>query len=366
MTNTRTVLVVSKEFPPQPGGVGDYCVRWLEEVTSADPGWEATVLAGLCDGRNSPIAGATVVSTDDWTLRGLRGFRRTLRMLTPDTVVYHYVPHMYQKQGLPLVSLAHVVLLKRYSRHLTVMFHEMTSAQVHWRHRLLTIPQMAIVAALATLATSNVATIQTRARRLRSLTPWRSSTPVVIPVSPTLRNIKAPLRSAPTDLPIKLVYFGSSHPSRNFDLIAAAMDRLDRDGVKYSLAVIGTAEAPDSRATVLGYCSEERVVEVLMDSDVALLPFADGASGRRSTVANCLAAGLAVVSTAGADTDVGWYGDSMLLVPSDDSEAFARSVASLCSDTVELARQRARGSSWFADKLSWSVTAALWKSVMRR
>lgn len=352
----RRLLVVSKEFPPEPGGVADYCALWLDEVIGETEDWDVTILTQPWVGRK-PFGGIDTVEIERWTPSSVR---RVLRSVRPDSVVFHYVPHMYQKQGVPVMIPVLVLLMRWHTSNLVVLFHEMASNQARLKPRLLLPIQGAIVALLSSSAHRTVVTIASRARSLGSRIPWVRKKISVIPISPTLRGIR---RGTPTGGGVlRLLHFGSSHPSRDFSLIVDALDRLDSIGVAYELRVVGTAAAPDSRATLLGYCAENVVTQELFDADIVLLPFTDGASGRRSTIANSLAAGRAVVSTAGADTDVEWYGNSLLLAH--ERNQFPDLVESLAVDEAARKAQGENAYRWAVQNVSWARTAEQWKAIL--
>ncbi|GGG21692.1 glycosyl transferase family 1 [Rhodococcoides trifolii] len=358
----KRVLIVTREFPPQPGGVGDYCARWIEETRKRWPDCHVTVLCAPWPGRGTTFDGADVVEHEDWTRSGYSALVATARRLQPDDVVFHYVPHMYHRQGLPLSIPLLVWTLQRRVAPVTTVFHEMSSAVVTFRHRVLALPQAVLVMLVASASPKSVVTIFTRARWLGVLVPWVRRRITVIPVSPTMHNLSARDGLPPSRPALRLLHFGSKHPSRDFSMIVGALDALDARGIAYEMRVVGTAAAPDPRAVPLGYRAEPEVIEEILSADIALLPFKDGASGRRSTVANCLIAGVPTVSTRGHDTTPSWYGDALVLAR--DPAEFADAVVALASDPAARARRGEAAAQWAAENISWSVTGAAWAGVL--
>ncbi|MCZ4560880.1 glycosyltransferase family 4 protein [Rhodococcus sp. IEGM 1401] len=352
----RRLLVVSKEFPPEPGGVADYCTLWIDEVMGDTEDWDVTVLTQPWPGRE-PSGSTAIVEIERWTPSRVW---RVLRSVRPDAVVLHYVPHMYQKQGVPVWFPMLALVARWHTDNLVVLFHEMASNQARLRTRFLLPIQGLIVALSASFAHRSVVTIWPRAQSLGTRIPWVRNRIDVIPISPTLRGIK---RGSPeVGGVLRLLHFGSSHPSRDFSLIVDALDRLDSIGVAYELRVVGTAAAPDPRANVLGYCAEDVVTQELFEADIILLPFTDGASGRRSTIANSLAAGRAVVSTAGVDTDVEWYGSALLLAH--ERSRFPDLVESLAVDEDARKMQGENAYRWAEQNVSWRRTAEQWRAIL--
>jgi glycosyltransferase involved in cell wall biosynthesis len=358
----KRILIVTREFPPQPGGVGDYCARWIEEMAKRWPECHVTVICGSWEGRPSTFEGADIVEHEDWTRSGYASLVAKARELRPDDVVFHYVPHMYHRQGLPASIPLLVWMLQRRVAPVTNVFHEMGSAVVTFRHRVLAIPQAVLVMLIATTAPKSVVTIFTRARWLTMLVPWVRRRVTVIAVSPTMHDLLPRVVPPPATGTLRLLHFGSKHPSRDFSMIVGALDALDAHGIAYELRIVGTAAAPDPRAIALGYRSESEVIEEILASDISLLPFKDGASGRRSTVANCLIAGVPTVSTQGHDTTVEWYGDALVLARNADE--FASAVVKLASDPNERARRGSAAAEWAVENISWVVTSEAWAGVL--
>jgi D-inositol-3-phosphate glycosyltransferase len=89
-----------------------------------------------------------------------------------------------------------------------------------------------------------------------------------------------------------------------------------------------------------------------------LLPFADGASTRRTTLQVAWAFGLPVVTTPPIEpTDAILDGENALLAPGDDPEAWASAVGRILTDPFLTGRLRA-GSLRAADRFSWERLAA--------
>ena len=111
-----------------------------------------------------------------------------------------------------------------------------------------------------------------------------------------------------------LAFFGLISRSKGLDTLLDALAQLP---ARFRLIVIGgAATTPEDRAyaaairqqiarlgleqrvTITGHCEEADVSAHLLAADIAALPFADGASFRRGSLLAALAHGLAVVTTA--------------------------------------------------------------------
>jgi glycosyltransferase involved in cell wall biosynthesis len=77
----------------------------------------------------------------------------------------------------------------------------------------------------------------------------------------------------------------------------APEDRAYADAIRQQIARLGL----EQRLTITGHCAEEEVSAHLLAADIAGLPFADGASFRRGSLLAALAHGLPVVTTVPAN-----------------------------------------------------------------
>lgn len=355
------IVVITGEFPPAPGGVSDYSERWLSEVLTPGSGDPIVVLTRR--------AHATSGSHDPWRVQSVGSFGPigVLRLIRhvlaarPALVVLHYVPHMYERRGVPVImGIALVVLRVCRLRVLTVM-HEMWSDGPGVRGRVVHHTQRLVVRMLVWASAHVVVTLRSRFDELLALAPGAAGRVSVIPVSPTLPLVPTP--SSVLEAPVRLLHFGARHPSKDTERVRRALDELDRRGISYQVRVVGTTQVDDARCTVLGFCSSAQLAQEIAQADLVVLPFVDGASARRTTLANCLSAGKATVSTVGRDTDVTWFGDALVLVDGTADE-YARAVARLASSSSARARQAAAARLWAPRSVDWAVTAPKWRALV--
>lgn len=155
-------------------------------------------------------------------------------------------------------------------------------------------------------------------------------------------------------------YFGFLNHSKGGDTLIAALARLRQAGHPATLALIGgavgasdptdaqfgaqVAEAiarhglePQLRRT--GYVDAAGVSAWLLACDVLALPYRDGVSLRRGSLMAALAHGCAVVSTQASTLDPRLQdGANLCLVPPADPAALAEAVHALCADPARRAR----------------------------
>ncbi|MHB0878115.1 MAG: glycosyltransferase family 4 protein [Anaerolineae bacterium] len=177
---------------------------------------------------------------------------------------------------------------------------------------------------------------------------------------------------------IVLCYFGFQNASKgSLDLVQAAGDLVVRGRDVRLVFAGGETGASDvtnrayaervrtavvtaglgDRVTFTGYLPRAEVSQVLYASDMCVLPYRDGASFRRGSLMAALAHGMPIVTTRPALPIAGLSdGATVLLVPRGDVAALAEAVAVLADDAgrrAELGR-RARA---LADAFAWSAIA---------
>ncbi len=104
--------------------------------------------------------------------------------------------------------------------------------------------------------------------------------------------------------------------------------------------------------------NDPRLKRLLAESEVMLLPFADGASERRTTLHVAWAFGLPVITTPPPTANAAILdGENCLLVREPTSEGWADAIRRLRGDR-ELADRLRAGSLATADRFSWSRLAA--------
>jgi glycosyltransferase involved in cell wall biosynthesis len=194
-----------------------------------------------------------------------------------------------------------------------------------------------------------------------------------------------------------LAYFGFLNSSKGLDDLLRALATLNGDGAgearPYRLLMVGGGTGssdPTNRATAAyldgmakelgvqddlvwtGYLTPREVSAALMSADVAVLPYADGASFRRGSLMAMLEHGLPLVTTTPAPTsnteaqDSSWPrlvdGDNALLVRPGDTGALVEAVGKLAHD-ADLRVKLAAGSIEVSRYFGWTHIARLHKHL---
>jgi glycosyltransferase involved in cell wall biosynthesis len=167
-----------------------------------------------------------------------------------------------------------------------------------------------------------------------------------------------------------LVYFGFISPSKGIEILLQAVEDLPV-ALRCRLSIVADQEpsapqyadyhhliarkikdlSPRYPVEWTGYLPPESVSNYLSAADLAILPFTDGASLRRTTLLACLAHGLPVLSTGDKAPCPG-----VSVVPIGDAPALAQAIAHFSRDreVLDLLRQQATVA---AEQISWPTIA---------
>jgi len=326
--------------------VSDYARRWAVALAAA--GVDMVVLTSPGEPVRDP--GVEVRATQAaWGFRAMKTLRKAIRDARPDIVVVHYVPHLALRDlGVPVVTLAHELY---YARH-----EGLHRQPIGWLQRYALRPLFAASRRV-------VLTVPDRVARMRQVFPRWHERFMLIPVGANLEanGDRARWRAAQGLAPdeLALLFLGLAHPSKELGLLRAALDGLERPA---RLFLAGDATLEHPRATTLGYLPAQEAADALAGADLFLLPLADGASTRRTSLMNALAAGLPVVTTRGVNTDVALFDGAVRLV---QASGFAAAVRELADDPAARAALGAAGRALFEREFSWDVLARRWKVLLQ-
>ncbi|MEI7770821.1 MAG: glycosyltransferase family 4 protein, partial [Chloroflexales bacterium] len=318
--------MLTGEYPPQPGGVGDY-TRQLCRALAAEG--HRVIALTIRDGNflvydqimdRPDLAEPSGVSLEllrdprplTWSLRSWRNIRAAMEVWRPDWLHIQYQTGAYAMR-------ASVNLLPRYLRlfperpRIAVTFHDLLVPYLFpkagplraWVNRRLAADADAVVA-------TNVADAERlEAMRLRgpalATIPIGSNIDVAPPVGYDRAAWRASLGVGPDELLV--AYFGLLSPSKGADLLVEALSSLGADKPWRLLLIGGAATAHQDlafaaalqaqidrlgigpRVIRTGHAEATAVSAHLLAADCAALPFRDGASFRRGSLLAALAHG---------------------------------------------------------------------------
>jgi glycosyltransferase involved in cell wall biosynthesis len=366
------VLLVSGEYPPDLGGLADYtaCLR----RALIERGLRVEVLTRR--GAQPAEAGvARVVSR--WDARSLA----QLLCQAPRRGIVHI---QFQAAAFDLLGdICLAPLLLRGRARVVTTFHDARCPYLF--------PKAGPLRGLALrlMARTSAAVLASDARDLRALRAPRARSHVV-PIGSNVAcepppgyqrdAFRAQLGLAPGDLGV--AYFGLLNASKGLATLVAAWQRILQAEPAARLLLLGGrvgASDPTDRATAhrvladlepfgqrvvrTGYLTPPALSAHLLAADVALLPYADGASPRRGSLLACAAHGLPIVSTAPAAPGL----DHLLLAePAGDADALARAVLRVAREPGLGERLRC-GAARLAEQTAWYHIAdqhvAIYRSV---
>ena len=176
-----------------------------------------------------------------------------------------------------------------------------------------------------------------------------------------------------------LAYFGFLNESKGGEDLIATLDALVKRGVDAYLLMIGgdvgdsdpnnrayaqrvrqliAAQDLTRRIVFTGYVPLADVSANLLAADMAVMPYRDGVSFRRTTLIAALRHGLPTISTTPAiDLPQVIEGQNMLLAPPKDISALAQAVVGVANDRA-LRNQLSRGARSLGERFDWEMIAA--------
>ena len=355
---TQTFHLLTGEYPPHGGGVGDYTsmiARGLAERGSPVHVW--------CPAADEAIEGTLHVhQLPDVFGRGSRRLLERAFARTPGTVVLEYVPNALGARGANLRFCMWLLGMRRRSVDVRVMFHE-PYFYFSW-HR----PARNLLAGVQRL----MAAVLIRASRIaylstptwvRYLRPWGTCPMIDSPIPTTVATEASAAciggwrrRFAGGDPEAMIVgHFGTFGDHVGGELMGAlpAVLRSSRDSrvvligrgsEAFATALARREPALGARIHATGILSRADVAAALRACDLVVQPYPDGVTTRRTSVMAALANEVAVVTTDGALTETVWReSGAVRLAPASDPLALAAITAGLLRDAAARAALAASG-----------------------
>lgn len=324
--------ILTGEYPPALGGVGDYTAQLAAALTSA--GDRVTVWT----------PGSTL--PDRFGHQSEAALGSAIRE-QPGIILLQYVPNALGARGMNLRFCYWLRDRAREGMDVRVMFHEpyfYFTATRPWRNVLAAVQRMM---ASVLLDASKTTYVSTEAWR-RYLTPRKGTIFEVLPipsnVPPTASSVAA-LRSriAPSAEPIVghfgtygehvegellrvLPFIGDRTPDPRFAFIG-------RGSVEFVSRLHRTDPGVAARSWASGVLDASALSAALRACDVLIQPYPDGITTRRTSAMAGLQHGVPIVTTTGALTEPIWAeSEAVALTAVDDAAAFGDAVARLVAD----------------------------------
>ena len=359
--------LITGEFPPMPGGVGDFTKSLAERIR--DCGHQVHILSR----QGSAGANLNISTVRGWGPGCLPRIRAWTRRHRLDVVNLQYQTSAYDMS--PFIHFLPAAL----DAPLVTTFHDL-------RHPYL-FPKAGplrdwIVLRLARASAGIITTNQEDDRRLTGL-PKRRLIPIgsSIPRADCSEGDRAKAQwGAPADdHTFVLGHFGFVNAAKGIDYLIEALANLRAAGHDLRLLFIGEKRnnvgsaadavylaALEDRIERLGladaihwtgYLPEREAAACFKAVDLMTLPFTDGASYRRSSLIAAIHCGCAILTTEPAVTiDSFVQGENLWLVPPASSDAIQGAILRLMRDRERLTRLRA-GALQLSRHFDWDTIA---------
>lgn len=328
MTTSRVLHLVTGEYPPAPGGVGDYSALLAAGLARA--GAAVHVWTGPTEGRDADVPGVTVHRVAGvWSPDGLTRLDEELGAFPPPRrLVVQYVPNAYGYKGLNIGFCRWLLGRRTVGDRVRVMFHEVAypfellGKPTRW---ILALGNRLMARTLVSAADEIDVAIPGWERMLRAYVPGDRRPFGVRPVPSNVPVIDDPVGVAGVRArvaPVGGTVIGSfgSFSDRVARLLAVTLPALlrgrpDRVGLLIGrkgdrMAAGLSAAHPDlaGRLVATGGLSAGEASRHLQACDILVQPYPDGISGRRGSAMAGLAHGVAMVTNAGHLTEPFWAG----------------------------------------------------------
>ena len=370
--------LLTGEYPPDCGGVGDYSAQLAAALAWAGDEvhvWTPYVSTAACP------ANVHVHTLPDWFKRGSRRVLEEAWASRPGPILLQYVPNALGVRGANLAFCRWLRCGAHRGLDVRVMFHEpylpFTAARP-WRIAPAVVQRLMareLLRAAGRVFVSSAAWI----RALQPYGPVSNATvlpiPSTIPAAPGGDSVIAFRRAFAGRAPTLSGHFGTygDHiaaelramlpllmarcPSTQLVLIGERsrefLSDLERDGHDIS------------RIRATGHLSAADAAVAISACDLMLQPYPDGVTTRRTSVMAPLCNGVAVVTTDGFLTEQIWHDTrGVLLVSSGNPQAFAAEAGRLLDDPAARHALAERGRSLYGTAFAMDRTIAALRGAL--
>jgi len=355
MSARRVWHIITGEFPPDSGGVGDYSALLSEGLARA--GCEVHVWCPTSAERHFSETGISVHHLPHrFSLRGLIALEQALtRFPAPRTLLLQYVYNIYGCRGMN-IALCLWLIWRRAGRRddVRVMFHEPFYPFGFHSLRYNILAAITHAMAFLLMLAARVVYVSTSAW-IPMLMQWNLlRRPVYRLGIPSTIGSEPPVTRRRTKS-ITVGHFGTyglqmrSHLLQIFgDLITGCrhiqLKLLGRGAPGFASELMAVHPECAGQILALDQLPDTAVAEQIRSCDIMLQYYPDGVSSRRTTVMACLAHGAPVVTTLGRLSDPEWLeSQSVRLAPADDTASIVSAVTQLLNDPAEQSRLAAAG-----------------------
>ena len=370
--NAIKLHLLTGEYPPSCGGVGDYTAQLADAL--ADAGDSVDVWVG------GPVKAAVSGTCRVHALPDTFGPRSRAVLsqawaAAPGTVLLQYVPNALGRRGMNVEFCRWLGAQRQAGHDIRVMFHEpylYFSARRPWRN-VAAITQRVMAALLVRAATQLYYSSGNWHAYLAPYGAGGNATvlpiPSTIPAGAPAADVDAFRRAFAPGARV-VGHFGTFGEHVRDELLATLPALFERDGNvrailigrggdRFARELARRVPASAERVHATGEIPAGAVAVALAACDVLFQPYPDGVTTRRTSVMAGLASGVATISTAGPLTEPVWRETrAVALVPQGDVDAAVAQIRRLLDDRQARASQAGRGAGVYQSHFAMALTVA--------
>lgn len=373
--------LITGEFPPMQGGVGDFTHELGKALAAL--GCQVNVITSMTAGSERQADGIAVfpvIERWDWRCWGV--ILKLVRELEPDVINIQYQTAAYGMQ--PAINLLPRRLRRERQRpRLVITYHDLREPYLFPKagplRRWITCEPARQSDAVIVTDHEDGSRLTLHVSRLTHLA-WIPIGSNIAPAPPPNYDRDAwRARWGAGSGNLLLAYFGFLNESKGGETLIRALAEVVNHGVSASLLMIGgqvgasdptnvaylrqvealiTELGLSERVMWTGYTPAPEVSANLLATDICVLPYRDGVSFRRGSFMAALAHGCPIVSTRPrVPVPELRDGENILLVAPDDAAALAEAIARL-AENADLRRRLGEGAATLARHFTWEKIAA--------
>jgi glycosyltransferase involved in cell wall biosynthesis len=369
--------IVTCEYPPQVGGVGDYTRLLTRELQRT--GDEVHVWAPPFD---EGVQANVHRVLGDFSKRDLKQADALLdQHPAPRTLLVQWVPHGFGKHGMNLCFARWIASRARRGDRLYVMVHEpfLEANQRRWKHRLVAQVQRRMMRTALRHAARVFVSIPGWESRLRSFMPaamrceWLPI-PATIESAPDREAIGA-VRAGFPEGALLLGHLGT-YSAEVASLLEPALIRtmeqspgthallLGNNGDNFAARLQSAFPQFARRIHAPGRLSDVDLSHHLAACDLALQPYVDGLSSRRTSLMNVISHGIPTVSNTGHLTEPLWAeSQAIALASTGDATQLSSLCLGLLRDESRRRQLAEAGRKLYASRFDWPGVVATLRSA---
>lgn len=368
--------LVTGEYPPDCGGVGDYTATVAQGLVAAGDTVHVWTFRAPDTAAPARYDGVVVHELPDRFAARSREVLSSAWRDTPGTVLLQYVPNAFGSRGANLRFCLWLRKIHRAGADVRIMFHEpyfYFSVTRPWRNAI-AIVQRTMAATLLQAASRVYLSTETWYRYLRAVGVLPPFQAIPIPSSipgaadaATIERFRGEIGAIGGAVVGHFGTFGEHVAGELLGVLPAIASRAP--DVRFALIGAGGREflarvrrdhpAIAARMWASGRLDPADVAAVLQVCDVMIQPYPDGVTTRRTSAMAGLKNAVATVSTAGALTEPIWSEANAVALPAaGDHAAFADAVAALLRDPRARKSLASRGADTYQRHFSIEQTVA--------